>query len=29
MALADQIARHPHGFANPALYRVGRHLGVP
>lgn len=21
MALADQVARHPHGFANPALYR--------
>jgi subtilase family serine protease len=22
MALADQVARHPHGFANPALYRA-------
>jgi subtilase family serine protease len=22
MALADQYARHPHGFANPALYRL-------
>ena len=21
MAVADQVARHPHGFANPALYR--------
>jgi subtilase family serine protease len=24
MALADQVARHPHGFANPALYRQYR-----
>jgi subtilase family serine protease len=22
MALADQAARHPHGFANPALYKL-------
>ena len=24
MALADQVAHHPHGFANPALYRAYR-----
>jgi hypothetical protein len=22
MALADQLAGHPHGFANPALYEA-------
>jgi len=28
MALADQAARHPHGFANPALYRLSGSNGL-